>query len=86
MCVSQYFEMALILRSKKPTRFCSGKNEKIIIKGEKNLFGKEDDRIEEKQCEGCEKKVAHMHNGDYVKIMDWVKDKTIKFVDIVGKQ
>jgi len=64
----------------------SCKNEKIIIKGEKNLFGKEDDRIEEKQCEGCEKKVAHMHNGDYVKIMDWVKDKTIKFVDIVGKQ
>ena len=64
----------------------SCKNEKIIIKGEETLFGKEDDRIEEKQCRGCEKKVAQKHNGDYVKIMNWVKDKPVNFVDIVGKQ
>ncbi|MBK6699285.1 MAG: hypothetical protein IPG55_05180 [Saprospiraceae bacterium] len=64
----------------------SCKNEKIFIKGEETLFEKKDDYIEEKPCEGCVKKTAQNHNGDYVKIMDWVNDKPIKFVDIVSKQ
>jgi hypothetical protein len=64
----------------------SCKNEKRIIKGVETLFEKKDDYIVEKQCAGCEKKTAKNHNGDYVKIMDWVKDKPVKFVDIVGKQ
>lgn len=64
----------------------SCKNEKIIIKGAETLFGKEDDRIEEKSCKGCENKTAHNHNGVYVKIMDWVKGDSIKFVDIVSKK
>lgn len=64
----------------------SCKNEKIIIKGAETLFGKEDDRIEDKLCQGCENKTAHNHNGVYVKIMDWVKGKPIRFVDILNKK
>jgi hypothetical protein len=62
----------------------SCKNEQILIKGEETLFEKKDDYIVEKQCAGCEKKTAKSHNGDYVKIMDWVKDQPVKFVDIVA--
>jgi len=64
----------------------SCKSEKVIIKGEETLFEKKDDRIAEKPCVGCEKKTAKNHNGDYVKIMDWVNGKPINFVDIVSKQ
>jgi len=64
----------------------SCKNQKIIIKGEENLFETKDDYIVEKKCLGCEKKTAKNHNGEYVKIMNWEKNKTVKFVDIVGKQ
>ena len=62
----------------------SCKNEQILIKGEETLFEKNDDYIVEKQCAGCEKKTAKSHNGEYVKIMDWVKDKPVKFVDMVA--
>jgi len=61
----------------------SCKTEKITIKGEQTLFGDEDDRIEIKSCEGCEKQSAKNHNGDYVNIMDWKEGKIIRFVDIV---
>jgi hypothetical protein len=64
----------------------SCENEKIIIKGEQTLFEKVEDRMAEKPCTGCEKKTAANHNGVYVKIMDWVKGKPIKFVDIVNKK
>lgn len=63
----------------------SCKNEKVVIKGEETLFDKKDDYIVEKPCPGCEKKTAQNHNGKYVTIMDWVKETTIKFVDIVSK-
>ena len=63
----------------------SCKNEKIIIEGEQTLFEKTEDRVVEKPCAGCENKTATNHNGIYVKIMDWVKGKPIKFVDIVNK-
>lgn len=59
--------------------------EKVIIKSEYALFKKEEEvRIDIKQCVGCEKKIAQKHNGEYVNIMDWVKDKPVKFVDIVA--
>jgi len=64
----------------------SCKTEKVTIKGEVTLFEKKEDRIEEKPCEGCEKKTAKKHNGVYVKIMDWVKGKPIRFVDILSKK
>ena len=63
----------------------SCKTEQVTIKGIETLFEKKDDYIVEKQCAGCENKTAKNHNGIYIKIMDWVKSKPIKFVDIVGK-
>lgn len=63
----------------------SCKTEQIVIKGEETLFEKKEDYAVERQCAGCEKKTAINHNGDYVKIMDWVKGKTITFVDMVNK-
>ena len=62
----------------------SCKTETITIKGEVTLFGKEDDRIVEKPCAGCENKTAKNHNGTYVRIMNWKEDKVIRFVDIVN--
>ena len=64
----------------------SCKDESTLIEGKQDLFGKEEDRIEEKPCTGCEKKTSTKHNGNYVKIMDWVKGETIKFVDIVQEK
>lgn len=61
----------------------SCKTEKIIIKGIETFFDKEDDRVVEKPCAGCENKIAKKHNGVYVKIMDWVKGKPARFVDMV---
>jgi hypothetical protein len=62
----------------------SCKTEKVTTKGAETLFGKEDDRIEEKPCKGCENKTAKKHNGTYVTIMDWIKGKPLRFVDIVS--
>lgn len=62
----------------------SCKTEKVSIKGEETLFGKEDDRVEEKPCKGCENKTSKNHNGTYAKTMDWNADKIIRFVDIVS--
>jgi hypothetical protein len=64
----------------------SCKSEKVIIKGQETLFEKEEDYIIEKICLGCEKKSATDHNGEYVKVMDWVKSEVIKFGDILSKQ
>jgi hypothetical protein len=60
----------------------SCKTQKVTIKGAETLFGKEDDRIVEKQCEGCETNRARKHNGVYVKLMDWAKYHPIRFIDI----
>ena len=60
----------------------SCKTETVTIKGAETLFGKEDDRIEEKPCKGCEDKTAKNHNGTYVEIMDWVAGKRIRFFDL----
>jgi hypothetical protein len=62
----------------------SCKIEIVTIKGVQTLFEKEDDRVVEKPCEGCENKTVKNHNGGYVKIMDWVKAKPIRFVDMVN--
>ncbi len=63
----------------------SCKPEQATIKGAVTLFGKEEDRLVEKPCEACENKTAKNHNGTKVKIMDWVADQTIEFVDLVSK-
>jgi hypothetical protein len=58
-------------------------SEEIIIKGEETLFEKKEDYIAIKHCSGCEKKIIQNHNGVYVKIMDWVNNQAIKFIEIV---
>lgn len=63
----------------------SCKNERKIIKGAHTLFGKEEDQIIEEICLGCKNNNAHEHNGIYVKIVDWKKEKKIKFVSILDK-
>lgn len=60
----------------------SCKTETITIQGEETLFGKEDDQIIERECEGCKNDIAQKHNGIYAKTMDWVKGKSIRFVEI----
>lgn len=62
----------------------SCKTEQVTIKGAETIFGKEEDKMVEKSCEGCEKKTAKNHNGIYVKTMDWRENKIIRFVDIVN--
>ena len=63
----------------------SCKTEQVTIKGAETLFGKEDDRMEIKPCQGCENRIVHKHNGVYAQIMDWQLGKKIRFVDIVRK-
>ena len=47
-----------------------------------NLFGEE--IVEEYGCDGCAKGTVHGHNGIYPKIMDWEKNKKIKYIDLLG--
>ena len=37
------------------------------------------------KCQGCEKDDIYRHNGIYCKIMDWEKNKAIRFVDLLNK-
>jgi hypothetical protein len=61
----------------------SCRHEIIIIRGEATLFGQEPDIIEKHECEGCKYNRVNKHNGKYVKIMDWKKNKIINFVDLL---
>lgn len=54
-----------------------------IIKGISTLFEQKPDNVEKYECEGCKYNRLNKHNGRYVKIMDWSKNKVIKFVDII---
>lgn len=58
--------------------------ETITIQGKETLFGKEDNQIIERVCEGCEKDLVKKHNGVYAKTMDWRKGEAIRFVDILS--
>lgn len=44
------------------------------------LFGEEHNKVE---CFGCKTNDPHKHNGVYCKIMDWEKNKPIKFVSLI---
>ena len=43
----------------------------------------EKDKVSKSICPGCASGDAFRHNGKYVKIMDWQKNKVVKFVDII---
>ena len=53
-------------------------NSKII---EYTLFGEE---VHEEFCEGCRKNNKNRHNGIYCYIMDWEKNKKVKFVNMIS--
>lgn len=57
----------------------SCKNGKTI---NNTLFGEE---IHEEYCEGCRKNNYTKHNGTYCYIMDWEKNKKIKFLNLLKK-
>lgn len=53
-------------------------NETIV---EYFLWGEE---THEEYCEGCRKNNRNKHNGIYCYIMDWEKNKRVKFVNLIG--
>ncbi|WP_407536313.1 restriction endonuclease subunit M [Cetobacterium somerae] len=55
----------------------SCKNEKKI---EYLLFG---EKITEEKCKGCQTGNNLQHNGIYVKIKDWEKNKVVRFIDLL---
>lgn len=59
-------------------------HENIVIRGERTLFGETPDKVVKHECEGCKFNRSHKHNGRYVKIMDWSKNKIVRFVDLVA--
>jgi len=63
----------------------SCRHETNIIHGELTLFTDTPDIVKKYECEGCKYNRPLKHNGKYAKIMDWSKDKKIKFVDIVTR-
>lgn len=48
-----------------------------------NLFGEEE--VTGYECLGCKKNDIHNHNGKYCNIMDWEKNKKIKFVSLIKR-
>lgn len=54
-----------------------------VILGEWTLFEKKQDTVEKHECEGCKYNRPNKHNGSYIKIMDWNKNKVIRFVDLI---
>lgn len=61
-------------------------HETKIIKGVRTLFEEKPDIVEKYECEGCKYNRPNKHNGRYVKIMDWNKNKVIRFVDLVKEK
>lgn len=61
----------------------SCRHETKVILGELTLFGKLPDIVEEHECEGCKFNRVMKHNGKYVKIKDWVENKTVEFVNLM---
>lgn len=39
---------------------------------------------DDEECPGCVKGNNRLHNGIYVKIKDWKKNKTVRFIDLIG--
>jgi len=58
-------------------------HENKVIIGAPTLFGKIPDTVEKYECEGCKYNRPNKHNGRYVKIMDWERSKTTRFVDLI---
>jgi hypothetical protein len=44
----------------------------------------DENKLVSKECLGCSQNSIHIHNGKYVKIMDWEIDKTLKFYSLIN--
>lgn len=60
---------------------CHFENE--VIPYESTILGEPLEAGEKNECEGCKCSRPNKHNGKYVQIMDWSKNKTIRFVDLI---
>lgn len=58
-------------------------HESKIIPSVATLFGEIPGKVEKHECEGCKFNRPNKHNGKYVKIMDWSKNKVVRFVDLI---
>lgn len=58
-------------------------HENKVIPSELTLFGEIPGKVEKYECEGCKYNRPNKHNGRYVKIMDWSKNKVVRFVDLI---
>ncbi len=47
------------------------------------LFGEIASIPKKQVCEGCKYNNPKKHNGKYVKIMDWTKNRAVRFVDLI---
>ena len=58
-------------------------HETKITPDQSTLFGVIPGKVEKYECEGCKFNRSNKHNGRYVKIMDWNKNKVVRFVDLL---
>jgi len=61
-------------------------HESKVVPGELTLFGETPDTVEKYECAGCKFNQPSKHNGMYVNIMDWNKNKRVRFVDLVFQE
>ena len=61
-------------------------HESKVIPGALTLFEEIPDTVEKHECEGCKFNRPNKHNGRYVKIMDWNKNKAVMFADIITRE
>ena len=58
-------------------------HETKVTPDQATLFGIIQGIVEKYECEGCKYNRSNKHNGRYVKIMDWNKNKIVRFVDLI---
>ncbi|MBP9816345.1 restriction endonuclease subunit M [Candidatus Woesebacteria bacterium] len=59
-------------------------HEDKVIPSVLTLFEEIPATVEKHECAGCKYNRPHKHNGLYVKIMDWEKNKVIRFIDLIN--
>lgn len=60
--------------------------ENVFAPPKLTLFGEEPATNQMFACRGCENNAPNAHNGIYVKIMDWEKNRPIKFVELLSQE
>ena len=58
-------------------------HENKVTPSQLTLFGVIPATVKKHECEGCKLNRPQKHSGKYVKVMDWEKNKAIRFVDLI---